>query len=416
MAGFGTAAADGDPAELALRRARPDHDPPADPGIPLAAGVDRRQGRQSPERRLCRGGRRRRALLAARDPGSVGEAYNITSHCRITQREFLDMLADALGVPRVTWHYPFWYAFYGGFSLEIRERLLLAKKPPRVTRYGAWLLGRYLEYSTEKARDEARLGPGPFVIGRAIERTSAGSWKTSPRGCLTTRCPPWSGSAHCSGASEGGRYLRLCPAGGFAGVPGGPRRSWPGRDGRIDQGRRLSATGRTQRKPTYESRLSNAIPSRYEALPFFAPPLTTSWFDRGLAAWPGRVVDGLAEDLAVVLRVVPVAWSIPRRCRPCRRRRTARRPRGTTSPGSICRAGAGAGVADRVGARGEQRPSVPRAAISHWASVGSFLWAHSAYACASRAFTMTMGMESDGSLLEVFRPAVGGLAAVAAFP
>ena len=104
------------------------------------------------------------------DPGSVGEAYNITSHCRITQREFLDMLADAMGVPRVTWHYPFWYAFYGGFSLELRERLLLAKKPPRVTRYGAWLLGRYLEYSTEKAR--ARLGWTPALSYReAIERT-----------------------------------------------------------------------------------------------------------------------------------------------------------------------------------------------------------------------------------------------------
>ena len=37
------------------------------------------------------------ALLAAEDPSSSGEAYNITSHCRITQREFLDMLADAIG-------------------------------------------------------------------------------------------------------------------------------------------------------------------------------------------------------------------------------------------------------------------------------------------------------------------------------
>jgi nucleoside-diphosphate-sugar epimerase len=110
------------------------------------------------------------ALLAANDPGSAGEAYNITSHRRITQREFLDMLADALGAPRVTWHYPFWYAFYGGFSLEIRERLLLAKKPPRVTRYGAWLLGRHLEYSTEKAR--AKLGWAPsLTYQESLERT-----------------------------------------------------------------------------------------------------------------------------------------------------------------------------------------------------------------------------------------------------
>ncbi len=110
------------------------------------------------------------ALLAAADPGSVNEAYNITSHSRITQREFLDMLADALGAPRVTWRYPFWYAFYGGFALEIRERALFHKKPPRVTRYGAWLLGRHLEYSTEKAR--RKLGWTPALSYRqSIERT-----------------------------------------------------------------------------------------------------------------------------------------------------------------------------------------------------------------------------------------------------
>jgi nucleoside-diphosphate-sugar epimerase len=112
------------------------------------------------------------ALLAARDPGSVGEAYNITSHRRITQREFIDLLADALGEPRVTWHYPFWYAFYGGFSLELRDRLRGCSRPPRVTRYGAWLLGRSLEYSTEKAR--TKLGWTPSLsYEQSIARTVA---------------------------------------------------------------------------------------------------------------------------------------------------------------------------------------------------------------------------------------------------
>jgi nucleoside-diphosphate-sugar epimerase len=112
------------------------------------------------------------ALLAARDPGSVGEAYNITSHRRITQREFLDLLADALGEPRVTWRYPFWYAFYGGFSLELRDRLRGCARPPRVTRYGAWLLGRNLEYSTEKAR--RKLGWTPALsYEESLARTVA---------------------------------------------------------------------------------------------------------------------------------------------------------------------------------------------------------------------------------------------------
>jgi nucleoside-diphosphate-sugar epimerase len=110
------------------------------------------------------------AILAARDPDSRGEAYNITSHGPITQRAFLDLFADAFGVPRITRQVPYALAFAGGFLLEIQDRLLMRARPPRVTRYGAWLLGRYLEYSTEKAR--ARLGWEPSIGYReCIERT-----------------------------------------------------------------------------------------------------------------------------------------------------------------------------------------------------------------------------------------------------
>ena len=62
------------------------------------------------------------------------------------------MFADALAVPRVSRQVPYALAFTGGFVLEMQDRLLQRSRPPRVTRYGAWLLGRYLEYSTEKAR------------------------------------------------------------------------------------------------------------------------------------------------------------------------------------------------------------------------------------------------------------------------
>jgi 2-alkyl-3-oxoalkanoate reductase len=110
------------------------------------------------------------AILAARDPDSRGEAYNITSHGPITQRGFLDLFADALQVPRITRQVPYNLAFAGGFLLEMRDRLLLRSRPPRVTRYGAWLLGRSLEYSTEKAR--LRLGWQPETGYReSITRT-----------------------------------------------------------------------------------------------------------------------------------------------------------------------------------------------------------------------------------------------------
>ncbi|MGP0065310.1 MAG: NAD-dependent epimerase/dehydratase family protein [Isosphaeraceae bacterium] len=110
------------------------------------------------------------AILAANDPGSRGEAYNITSQGPITQQEFLDMIADALNVPRETRHIPYRLAYAGGFLLEMQGRLLRQPRPPRVTRYGAWLLGRYLSYSTEKAR--TRLGWQPALGYReSIERT-----------------------------------------------------------------------------------------------------------------------------------------------------------------------------------------------------------------------------------------------------
>ncbi len=110
------------------------------------------------------------AILAARDPGSRGEAYNITNQGPITQREFVDLFARALGYPRVARRVPYALAFWGGFVLEARGRMLSLADPPRVTRYGAWLLGRYLEYSTEKAR--TRLGWSPAIgYAESIERT-----------------------------------------------------------------------------------------------------------------------------------------------------------------------------------------------------------------------------------------------------
>ena len=78
------------------------------------------------------------AILAAHDPGSRGEAYNITSQGRITQREFLDLFADALQVPRVTRQVPYALAFTGGFLLEIQDRLLM--KVPAAARNAIWSL------------------------------------------------------------------------------------------------------------------------------------------------------------------------------------------------------------------------------------------------------------------------------------
>src|SRR5262249_53912743 len=93
-----------------------------------------------------------------------------TSQGQITQRQFLDLFADALHMPRVRRRVRYRLAFAGGFVFELRDRLLRRERPPRVTRYGAWLLGRYLEYSTQKAR--TRLNWRPTIgYAESIERT-----------------------------------------------------------------------------------------------------------------------------------------------------------------------------------------------------------------------------------------------------
>lgn len=162
------------------------------------------------------------AILAADDPDSAGEAYNVTSHSAITQREFLDTLADAVGVERVTWRYPYWYAFYGGYALELRERLLRNPRPPRVTRYGAWLLGRRLAYSTEKAR--RKLGWAPALSYReAIERT-VGWFLDDEEARLPRRRTPTLVAARQAFGLGRVRTARRAPQD----SPAGARRSEPG--------------------------------------------------------------------------------------------------------------------------------------------------------------------------------------------
>ena len=61
-------------------------------------------------------------------------------------------------------------AFGFAFVLEAIGRLFRTRKPPFVTRYAAWLLGRSTYYSTEKAQNE--LGWRPRIgYEEGIRRT-----------------------------------------------------------------------------------------------------------------------------------------------------------------------------------------------------------------------------------------------------
>ncbi|MFQ5411106.1 MAG: NAD-dependent epimerase/dehydratase family protein [Phycisphaerae bacterium] len=93
-------------------------------------------------------------ILAADNPAAVGEAYNCSNDGELTQREYFDLLADALGAPRVTKVIPYRIAYHIAFTLECMGHLFRRERPPMITRYAVWLMGRHSFFSAEKARRE----------------------------------------------------------------------------------------------------------------------------------------------------------------------------------------------------------------------------------------------------------------------
>ena len=115
--------------------------------------------------------------------GIVADAAILAARCRLRRRSvqhyesrtdhagaFMNMLAEAAGAPPVSRSVSYRVAYAAAFAFEAKGRLLRQAEPPYVTRYATWLLGRYLEYSTEKAR--VRLGWSPaFTYQESIART-----------------------------------------------------------------------------------------------------------------------------------------------------------------------------------------------------------------------------------------------------
>jgi nucleoside-diphosphate-sugar epimerase len=102
-------------------------------------------------------------IRAANYPEARGQAYNLSSEGEVTQRQFLDLLTDALGRPRVRRHFPFRLAFWGGFLAEAIGRAIRLGRPPHITRYAVSLIGRSTRFSVERARTQ--LGWTPRASG-----------------------------------------------------------------------------------------------------------------------------------------------------------------------------------------------------------------------------------------------------------
>ncbi len=110
------------------------------------------------------------AILAANHPQAKGQAYNLSSEGEVTQLDFLNLLSDLLGRPRIRRHVPYWLAFGGGFLSEVIGRIIRIRRPPHMTRYAVALIGRSTRFSIAKAREQ--LGWQPRVgIREGLQRT-----------------------------------------------------------------------------------------------------------------------------------------------------------------------------------------------------------------------------------------------------
>ncbi len=94
------------------------------------------------------------AILAAESSAAVGEAYNCSNDGVITQAEYFNAIAKAIGEPPVTKRIPYRVAKSAAFLFEVFGHLFHTKKPPLVTRYSVWLIGRRCFFAAEKARKQ----------------------------------------------------------------------------------------------------------------------------------------------------------------------------------------------------------------------------------------------------------------------
>lgn len=94
------------------------------------------------------------AILAVHHDRAVGEAYNCSNDGVLTQAQYFNKIAEALGEPPVTKTVPYRVAYNAARALECYGHLFRTRRPPLVTRYAVWLIGRKSFFETRKAHEQ----------------------------------------------------------------------------------------------------------------------------------------------------------------------------------------------------------------------------------------------------------------------
>lgn len=109
-------------------------------------------------------------LLAVDRKETVGETFIITDGLEITWKEYMDKIAEKLGVRRPLFSVPYPIAYSAAALCEAILKLFRSNKPPIITRYRIANVGKDYHFNIEKAR--TKLGYQPRVsLDEAMERT-----------------------------------------------------------------------------------------------------------------------------------------------------------------------------------------------------------------------------------------------------
>lgn len=91
-------------------------------------------------------------IEAARHPRAVGEVLHVADGVGVTWREYVDRMADGLGVQRAWLNVPSGAGLMLGAGLEAWQRLVGGKQAPLLTRHAVYLLSRDQEFDNKKTR------------------------------------------------------------------------------------------------------------------------------------------------------------------------------------------------------------------------------------------------------------------------
>lgn len=93
-------------------------------------------------------------VLAGLHPRAPGEAYNVCHDGVLTQKQFFNRLAQELGLPSVARSIPYRVAHIAAFLMECAGHVFRSSKPPLVTRYAVWLMGRRCFFECKKIKEQ----------------------------------------------------------------------------------------------------------------------------------------------------------------------------------------------------------------------------------------------------------------------